>query len=256
MNNVAYAVLGLNDAVLCRLGAAALTVMAAAAPAAAAVVIPSVPANIGANWTVTYDARPGNSNTVVTPGVTASINFTLVGLLNDNRTWRVLAEVANTSTVGTAATGARLGAFSFDTDPNLASVRFVDKGDFNFIGTGGNMTGGLNNVEFCIGVGSNNCSGGGNNGIRVGEAGDTLFDLTFLGQAPTAIQFSNFFVRWQVLPSNPSSGVGRMTSITVDGNGGPQGIPEPSSWAMLIAGFGLVGAVARRRKRAGAAVAA
>ena len=26
------------------------------------------------------------------------------------------------------------------------------------------------------------------------------------------------------------------------------GVPEPSSWAMLIAGFGLVGAVARRRK--------
>ena len=28
----------------------------------------------------------------------------------------------------------------------------------------------------------------------------------------------------------------------------PQGIPEPSSWAMLIAGFGLVGAAQRKRK--------
>ncbi len=28
-----------------------------------------------------------------------------------------------------------------------------------------------------------------------------------------------------------------------------QGIPEPSSWAMLIAGFGLVGAASRRRNR-------
>jgi hypothetical protein len=27
------------------------------------------------------------------------------------------------------------------------------------------------------------------------------------------------------------------------------GVPEPASWAMLIAGFGLVGAVARRRQR-------
>jgi hypothetical protein len=25
-------------------------------------------------------------------------------------------------------------------------------------------------------------------------------------------------------------------------------VPEPSSWAMLIAGFGLVGATARRRR--------
>jgi hypothetical protein len=29
---------------------------------------------------------------------------------------------------------------------------------------------------------------------------------------------------------------------------GPPGIPEPASWAMLIAGFGLVGAAARRRR--------
>ncbi len=28
------------------------------------------------------------------------------------------------------------------------------------------------------------------------------------------------------------------------------GVPEPASWAMLMAGFGLVGAIARRRKRA------
>jgi hypothetical protein len=28
----------------------------------------------------------------------------------------------------------------------------------------------------------------------------------------------------------------------------PNGVPEPASWAMLIAGFGLTGAVARRRR--------
>jgi hypothetical protein len=31
-------------------------------------------------------------------------------------------------------------------------------------------------------------------------------------------------------------------------NGGGGAVPEPASWAMLIAGFGLVGAVARRRR--------
>jgi hypothetical protein len=31
------------------------------------------------------------------------------------------------------------------------------------------------------------------------------------------------------------------------------GVPEPSSWAMLIAGFGLIGATARRRRRVVAA---
>jgi hypothetical protein len=33
----------------------------------------------------------------------------------------------------------------------------------------------------------------------------------------------------------------------------PGGIPEPATWAMLIAGFGLVGAAARRRRAALAA---
>jgi hypothetical protein len=33
------------------------------------------------------------------------------------------------------------------------------------------------------------------------------------------------------------------------GGGGGTAVPEPASWAMLIAGFGLVGATARRRRR-------
>ena len=40
--------------------------------------------------------------------------------------------------------------------------------------------------------------------------------------------------------------------VSVDGFD-PNGIPEPSSWAMLIAGFGLVGAVGRRRRNVVAA---
>ena len=35
-----------------------------------------------------------------------------------------------------------------------------------------------------------------------------------------------------------------------DGGGGGQGVPEPATWAMMIAGFGGVGAVLRRRRSA------
>ena len=34
------------------------------------------------------------------------------------------------------------------------------------------------------------------------------------------------------------------------GGGNPGVVPEPASWAMLIAGFGLVGGMARRRRQA------
>ena len=37
-------------------------------------------------------------------------------------------------------------------------------------------------------------------------------------------------------------------AITIDVSPAAGAVPEPASWAMLIAGFGLVGAVARRRQ--------
>jgi hypothetical protein len=47
-----------------------------------------------------------------------------------------------------------------------------------------------------------------------------------------------------------------LTVSGIGGGGGPPPIPEPATWAMLIAGFGLTGAAMRRRRVAvGAAVA-
>jgi hypothetical protein len=43
-----------------------------------------------------------------------------------------------------------------------------------------------------------------------------------------------------------TSGIGPLDPGTP---GGPPGVPEPASWAMLIAGFGLTGAAMRRRRR-------
>ena len=39
-------------------------------------------------------------------------------------------------------------------------------------------------------------------------------------------------------------------NITFGSDTPTPGIPEPASWAMLIAGFGLTGAIARRRRTA------
>jgi hypothetical protein len=53
------------------------------------------------------------------------------------------------------------------------------------------------------------------------------------------------------LASAQGSGSAPSTTDFVLGTAGA--VPEPANWAMLIAGFGLVGAVARRRRTAVAA---
>jgi hypothetical protein len=58
--------------------------------------------------------------------------------------------------------------------------------------------------------------------------------------------------------SNEGGGSYGMRNLTfelraIDNGGGGGAVPEPASWAMLIAGFGLVGAASRRRRRSIAA---
>jgi hypothetical protein len=52
----------------------------------------------------------------------------------------------------------------------------------------------------------------------------------------------------QEIATSLTSAIDQGAPIAVIGT--PGGVPEPASWAMLIAGFGLVGAVARRRAAA------
>jgi hypothetical protein len=52
------------------------------------------------------------------------------------------------------------------------------------------------------------------------------------------------------LPDGLTIGSASGVFLSAAGGGGAGGVPEPATWAMLIAGFGLVGAAARRRRRA------
>ena len=53
--------------------------------------------------------------------------------------------------------------------------------------------------------------------------------------------------------TRPFMQISRFDLIAFDTMGYDLGVPEPSSWAMLIAGFGLTGATMRRRRRVAAA---
>ena len=51
--------------------------------------------------------------------------------------------------------------------------------------------------------------------------------------------------------THPQLGLSHLTFYSgLDDNGNPQGVPEPASWAMMLGGFGLMGAVLRSKKQA------
>ncbi len=59
--------------------------------------------------------------------------------------------------------------------------------------------------------------------------------------------------RYNIWPRAPGMGNSHIADFAPDNSSFLASVPEPAAWALLIAGFGLVGASARRRKAARAA---
>jgi hypothetical protein len=76
--------------------------------------------------------------------------------------------------------------------------------------------------------------------------GNGSFSVALAPNTSYSFGFGNFGNVGGSQPLNASA-IYRM-DWTIIGGGGDAGVPEPASWAMLIAGFGLVGATARRRR--------
>jgi len=230
------------------LAAAALAV--SAVPAAAV----NIPANgalfngtINQSITRTYNGIVDGN---LLPGLTADINFTFLGAVGN--TWNFSAAINNN--LGTV--DGRIASIGFSTDPNFTSAGLLPNGPFNRVVTGAavNFPQSSTPIELCFtqanGQAPGNCSGSGG-GVFANTSETQLFSLTF-ANAPTSVELSHFILRWQSLPNGGSGiGIGRDPG-TVD----PFGVPEPASWAMLIAGFGLVGAAMRRRTQQGLTVSA
>jgi PEP-CTERM motif len=233
-------------------------------PAAAAVSVPSTPAPFAAlNDSVTLNFGDGYANDVQQPGLEAAAAFRLSSRSGGNGTtnwtgWTfTIDNLANLSSG--SVTAARLVSFGFDVAPNVADASATGMFDLKSIGS--SISNGIN-VEVCFRDTGGNCAGGGGGGLSIGQAipngafPNNTFTLLFQ-QAQSAIQLDRFVVRYQGINTvgglNGGSGVGIVGDGPIDPNGT---VPEPSSWAMLIAGFGLVGAVARRRKQQGLSVAA
>lgn len=79
----------------------------------------------------------------------------------------------------------------------------------------------------------------------------STFGQTFLdvedGPATGPTQFDGARIVYQITRGDPTAVVSR---VRFEFFGTPAAIPEPASWAMMIAGFGLVGGAARRVRAA------
>ena len=237
-------------------------IAAVAAVPAAAVTVPSTPAlftTIGNS--VTLNFGDGYADSVQQPGLEGAAAFRLSSRAGGNGTtnwtsWTfTIDNLANTSSG--SVTNSRLVSFGFSVDPNVSDASAT--GMFDLKSLTSSISNGVN-VEVCFRDTGGNCAGGGGGGLSIGEAipngtfPNNTFTLLFQ-QAQSAITLDRFVVRYQSINNvnglTGGSGIGLVGEGPIDPIGNE--VPEPASWAMLIAGFGLVGAVARRRNAAGQA---
>lgn len=229
---------------------AALALSAAlAAPAAAALPLVSTPVtlaytDLGSTFGFNFN---GYIDETLQSVLSARAIFRLSSVSVDKKTWSfAIDELKNTS--GDAITGSRLSVFAFNVDPNLISASST--GPFTTIGYNKNIPqfGGQTNFDVCFRAGGNGntCAAGAGQGILKGDSETGAFVLNF-ANAVSTLKLDNFVVRYQSIDGpgfQGQSGVGTATTV-----------PEPGSWAMMIAGFGLSGAAMRRRRAVAALTA-
>jgi hypothetical protein len=118
---------------------------------------------------------------------------------------------------------------------------------------------GINGARNVVGFGSSSSSLGAC-GATNGATGLTISSVGAYWQW-NGSGYNNFAINdlvvnlngWDLFAPQAINDAGQIVGIGWDAQGNTRGfllaaVPEPSSWAMLIAGFGLVGAMSRRRR--------
>ena len=151
--------------------------------------------------------------------------------------------VGNTSTAPVTST---ISAAGFDLDPNATDLALSADGTyFVSVDPDGHFPVLPINLDVCVTGANGNCTGGGG-GVTAGND-DTFFLMVSLADGQTSVTLDNFRVRYQAIQidgEGDGSGIGLVTVI-----------PEPATWLMMIIGFALVSAAARRTRRHSSAIA-
>ncbi|MXO86425.1 cistern family PEP-CTERM protein [Altererythrobacter aurantiacus] len=186
----------------------------------------------GDSFEIDFDGFGGDPEAVI-PGLSANLIITLLsGVGSDTFTFEYT--VTNTSTSG--GPDSRVSGFAFDMDPQATSGSAMGAYDnLNLVGT--YPVGGIG-VDACLSNNNGNgCSGQG--GALLGSAATGTFTLGF-DESLDSLTLGDFYVRYQSL-----NGVGTGSAI---GREVPA-VPEPGTWALLLLGFGFVGAAMRRPRQ-------
>jgi len=218
--------------------------------------------------------------TTVDDGLGALLSLSLVDVSANGYQWNFSYQLQNLST-----DPSRVATIGWDVAEDFTDVTGVS-GLFTQYATGGQMPS-LDKLDFCLkATPGASCAGGGAGGVASGTSGAGVFSLTFASQevhyvttdvpvynkkgklirtdqvttavltqvaAPASLTFNDFAAHYQAL-ADGSSTVGvaaeRPLPPILDQNPNLGGlpVPEPATWALMIAGFGAVGAVLRRRR--------
>jgi hypothetical protein len=230
--------------------AAGVATLALFATPASAVILNS--GDIGASGTTNLQGFVDiNGQATSIPGLTGTLFLEYTSLSLDGLTWSFDYTVTNTASLGTDA---RISSFGIGMTPNPIDANSTGLFDLALLNPSFPNVGGAQNIiDVCFSAGTNSCSGG--DGLAVGASASGEFTLTF-ASVESSINLQTGLFRFQDVNSgapynlNGDSGVGFSQGDLVINPVVVEGIPEPSTWAMVLIGFAGVGfATYRKRKQ-------
>ncbi len=199
---------------------------------------------IGARGMMQFQGLSGETGL---ESLAASVTFTLVDRTEDSFTFAYEAR----NLAGGEFTSARLFGFGFNLSDKPKTI--TADGLYGRVGSG-NLPG-AGKVDVCLMAGGSGkaCAPSGSGGLGIGSLpAEGSFTLSYKNPMES-VQISNGSARWNDL-SAPEAGMDDEDGTAVAAFIPLDPMPEPGSWAMLIAGFGMVG-TALRRQRPGARMA-
>jgi hypothetical protein len=190
------------------------------------------------------DGSGPNGKSLVS-GLTGQLTLTLTSI--DGNKFNFSYSMYNNS--ADPITASRISGIGFNVDPNVTGVSADPSSIFEVTGLNANFA--SLGAEVCFGGGPGTCpqaGGQAGNSVAFGDTKSGSFTLNF-ASAQTEITLSNFLDRYQSIEgiNGVSSAVGLGTPVR-GGGLPPPAVPEASTWAMMLIGFGAVGSAIRRRR--------